>query len=111
MQKMFCLNKQMGWFSFQVCGFMLLVVWGWCGNCYRGKRATLVLDFGTGVFKTNFCIVELDWRRLQTRIYFRRKVSVDWNSEHIAVWLGKEQEAPFGCCHFYRGWLGNHNSV
>ena len=87
-------------FHFQLFGLWLSSA---SGNCFAPA-----LQFNRGV-----TIRTRNW--LETRFYCRYDRSFDWNSEHIAYYLGKhhpgDEEKGYPALYEYRGILGFHQYV
>ena len=106
------LDRKLGFVKTEVFGFLILIVWGFHGNCYGPIRGMLRIELGrTGVWD---CIVTVRGRRmLETMFYLSHKMLPHWNSEHIALWYGTQHGDDPACPaipshNVYRGILGYH---
>ena len=105
------LDRKLGFLSVEAFGYLLLIVWGFRGNCYGKIRGLLRIDIGVGVWDATVTV--RGKRYLQTVFYLSRKRLPKWNSEHIARWFGTEHGDDPACPAIpqhsvYNGILGYH---
>lgn len=108
------INRECGFLDFHMFGFMLLIVWGFCGNCYHGRRKVLRFDFGAdkGVHR---CLIQFQHGTsyITDSLYVYRWLQPwrwNFNSEWIARRWGRHSEGSGYAPETYRyqGILGDH---